>query len=309
MIIVKTIYGSHLYGTNIETSDKDIKQIHKDSLENIILKRSMDNITSSTNAKFRNTSDDVDFESKELRIFISQCLEGQTYAHDILFTPQDKILESSSIWNDIQKYKHKLVCKNIKPYVGYSEGMCRKYSDKGKKLQELIDLRDILQTKDISGTLGEALENVEFNFIHIKKYNKFNSSSKVYDAMLEVADADYPLHRKLSEVMKSVNDKIDNYGKRAQLARVSNGSDTKAFYHALRVCWQLEELLYYGFITFPSKRVSELRDIRENKYSREYIEKWLTDEIQRVLTLPNNLPEPDKDFWDEWILQTYLGDE
>ena len=38
-IIFQGIFGSHLYGTNVETSDTDIRQVHKDSLDNIILRK------------------------------------------------------------------------------------------------------------------------------------------------------------------------------------------------------------------------------------------------------------------------------
>ena len=33
----------------------------------------------------------------------------------------------------------------------------------------------------------------------------------------------------------------------------NDGTDLKAYYHAFRVCWELEEILDYGYLTFPSK--------------------------------------------------------
>lgn len=307
--IFATVFGSHLYGTNVENSDTDIKCIHKDSLRNIILKKGHDNIFTQTNYTTANTKDDIDFESKELREFINGCLKGQTYALDMLFSPKHLWTETSKTWDSIQSNRDKLVSRNVKPFIGYCQGQARKYSDKGMKLDELTRLKTILENSDLSLTLKDAIAGHDFSdFKHVKVYQKFNTSSQQMDDMLEAADADYPLHRKVSEVFKSVNDKVSNYGNRVQLARVSNGCDFKAFYHAFRVAWELEELLTTGVITFPNSRRNELLEIRTQKFSREYVESWLSNEIERVLTIPNELPEADYVFWNDWVVNEYLGD-
>ena len=53
-LIYKGIFGSHLYGTNNENSDLDVKQIHQNSLEEIILKKAQNNIQ-------KDERDEVDF--------------------------------------------------------------------------------------------------------------------------------------------------------------------------------------------------------------------------------------------------------
>jgi hypothetical protein len=47
-------------------------------------------------------------------------------------------------------------------------------------------------------------------------------------------------------------------------------------------------------------------EIRSGKYTREHLDFWLTTEIERVLTIENHLPEPDKEFWNAWLLEKYL---
>lgn len=49
--IVKTIFGSHLYGTSTPESDTDFKAVHMYSIQEILLKKDKDNIDSSTNKK------------------------------------------------------------------------------------------------------------------------------------------------------------------------------------------------------------------------------------------------------------------
>ena len=78
-IIFRTVYGSRLFGTHNENSDTDYKQIHKENLRNIVLKKDKDNVTKNTNARGKNTKDDVDDDSKELRQYIRDCLTGQPF--------------------------------------------------------------------------------------------------------------------------------------------------------------------------------------------------------------------------------------
>lgn len=113
--IFKGIFGSRLYGTHNENSDYDVRQIHKSSLEEIILKKNLNNIP-------KEEGSEVDFESKELRIFINDCLYGQTYAYDLLFTPKNLWVSYSDIWNDIYENRHKLVTNNMKPFLAYCRG-------------------------------------------------------------------------------------------------------------------------------------------------------------------------------------------
>lgn len=111
-VIMKSIYGSHLYGTSTPTSDMDYKQIHMNPLDLILIGKDKGCFNQNTNNSGRNTKDDVDFESKELRTFIHDCLTGVTYAQDLLFTPDHLIMESSDLWKEIISLRHKLVTKN-----------------------------------------------------------------------------------------------------------------------------------------------------------------------------------------------------
>jgi predicted nucleotidyltransferase len=108
-VIMKSIYGSHLYGTSTPTSDMDYKQIHMNPLDLILIGKDKGCFNQNTNNSGRNTKDDVDFESKELRTFIHDCLTGVTYAQDLLFTPDHLIMESSDLWKEIISLRHKLV--------------------------------------------------------------------------------------------------------------------------------------------------------------------------------------------------------
>ena len=55
-------------------------------------------------------------------------------------------------------------------------------------------------------------------FEHISIKKKFNQSSKHHENMLQVVDSFYPLHRQISEVLKSISGKIEAFGERTKKA-------------------------------------------------------------------------------------------
>ena len=307
-IIYKGIFGSQLYGTHNENSDTDVRQIHQASLDDIILRRSTNVYSEQTNPQKRNDKDDLDFESKELRIFIGDCLGGQTYAMDLLFSPKTMWLEYSDVWLDLQNNRHKLVTNKMHPFLAYCRGQAGKYSKKGDTLNELIKLKEILTKYNPKEPLAAVFSEDEIlDFEHIKIEKKFNSGSRTHEIMLKTVESHYPFNRQIADVLVSLNLKIDSFGGRSKKASQNNGIDLKAYYHAFRVAWEFEELLTTGELNFPSKRKDLMCQMRSGTYTKDFLDHWITEEISRIESIPNNLPEPDQEFWDNWLLEKYRG--
>ena len=328
-VIYRGIFGSQLFGTAIPTSDQDFRQIHKDALESIILRKSRDVFDQNTNNKGRNTSTDVDFESKELRTFIRDALMGQTYAFDLLFTPKHQWLEYDKTWLKMLKHREKLLTNNVMPFIGYVRNMSMTYSKKGTKLKVL---RTIIDAMNVDGNFRQSAS--EFFDKHpellqleyVKSYKKAlkGQSKKTenihYDGVIsfdvdsdvptenyfDVVKSSFPGNRKLGEVFNALYGQADGYGERVNQAMEDGGIDLKAYYHALRITWELEEYLTSRKITLPAPKAPELLKIRLGEYSAEYVEKYITEEVDRVLQIPNNLPEPDIEFWDDFVVSVYL---
>lgn len=312
-IIYKGIFGSKLYGTSTPSSDNDFKQIHQASIESIVLGKSVDNINMSTNPKVRNTSDDVDFESKELRQFIKDSLGGQTYAFDMLFTPKKLWEYSTSTWRDLISHRDKLLTNNITPFIGYCRSQSMKYSLKGEKLNTLMLLRDkILSNIDYAKmTVSLFFEkNPELAKLkYIRKYTKklVSASSTKDEVYYDIVLTSTPGERQIAEVLPSINLQIKNYGTRAKEAMDNQGIDLKAYYHALRICWELEQYLTTGEIVFPCPKRDILLKVRLGEFSKDYVEHFIEDEIERVLKIDNTLPNADYVYWDNWILNRYVS--
>ena len=302
-IIMKSIYGSQLYGTNTPSSDTDLKQIHMNPTDVLLTGKYSGCFSQNTNTKGKNTSEDVDFESKELRHFIKEALSGQTYAIDLLFTPRRLIIETSNTWEEIIENRHLLISNNIKPFIGYVTSQAEKYSAKGDKIKELdafIGMIEKLSHKS-STTLAEIVDQ-----IYISGFKYFSVNIKGTEQYLFGPNCEFPLNRRFVEVYPVLVEKRKSYCKRAEEAAKNDGLDLKAYYHALRIIWQLEDYMTTQKLEFPSPRVHHLIDIRSGKYTKGYIEDWIASEIERVLQLPNNLPEPNYDFWNDWLMVQYM---
>ena len=310
-IIYLGVFGSKLYGTSTPESDNDYKQVHQATLEEIVLKKSLTNINNSTNTKTRNTKDDIDFESKELRQFILDCLEGQTYAFDMIFTPRDKWVKYSKTWEELVELRDKLVNKNVKPFLGYCRGQAIKYSLKGTKLKKLHIIMDAINASDGNKlTVSQFINNNPdlLTLDGVKKFNKeFIKGDKIFtEEYIDIVQSSFPGNRQLSDIIPSIKLQMKNYGERSIKAMNDEGIDLKAYYHALRICWELEEYLETGKITFPCPRADFLLKVRKGLEDKNYIEQYINDEINRVMLIPNNLKEADNKFWDDWIVHHYL---
>lgn len=89
MILYSTLFGSHLYGTNIDTSDYDYKHIALPSLNDMLIGKPLQNVVKQTNTDGKNSNKDVDNEYIPIQIFAKHFLEGQIYALEIAFSNKD----------------------------------------------------------------------------------------------------------------------------------------------------------------------------------------------------------------------------
>lgn len=313
--IFKTKFGSHLYGTNSPTSDLDFKSVYIDSFENIILNKSKPTLhigpEKETNG-IKNNPNDIDEEVIELRTFIKDCLNGQTYALDMLFSPENMWIESSEIWWDILFCKDKLLSKQVAPYIGYCRQQAGKYGLKGSRLGELQKLLKILRgidtnlrLKDVQTVIESAFINSEFVKIIVKQH-KVTHANEVY---LEVLGKYYSENLLIKNVLVSIEIFDNKYGERARLATLNEGVDWKAISHAYRCMYQLEELALTGQIIFPLKDRVCLKQIKYNEVPYNIIQEELPTLINKSIEAVNSSiflsEEPDIEFWNQFLVKLY----
>ena len=307
--IVKMKFGSHLYGTNTPESDTDYKGIFMPSKEQIYLGRIPKCYSENTKVgEGKNTSEDTDLEMYSLHYFLKLACEGQTVAIDMLNAPQDMLLETSELWNLICRNKDRFISKNMSAFVGYCKRQAAKYGLKGSRLAAAKRVIDFLSGCSSSATLSLVWENLPAGE-HIHYNNVDPNGNRIYEIcgkkIQETVRVDYAL-----DILEKF---YNSYGARAKQAEKNEGIDWKAVSHAMRACYQLEELYSTGRIHFPLKYAWALKEIKAGKHDYKTVvapnlESWI-DTIE-ILSKKSNYPEKvDVKWWDRFLLrevQTFL---
>jgi hypothetical protein len=292
--IFKTIYGSHLYGTNIASSDTDIKGVFLGDADDILLEDVPSTFTHNTNkdSNRKNTSEDTDLQLTSLKKFLKDLASGQTYALEFLFSPEKFWVEKpNTVWLELIKNRDKLVSKNVTAMVSYARAQAYKYGDKGKRLDVFKDVVSILawavnegsslKISDLvnvkGGRFGEfETKHQEFVSVHKKQDDE---SGVEY---LDVNGVMVPLGSTVEYVLGVYMPRLEEYGARARQAANDKGNDLKAIYHAVRIAHQAIELLNTGFITLPRPEAPLLLDLRNGKISELEMKKIIDDSFEKV---------------------------
>jgi len=297
-LILKAVYGSHLFGTNDQHSDLDYQGIYLPSKEDIILSEVK------KESIFKDEVKNIEEKYYSLQYFVELACQGQTIALDLLHVPDSMTLVSSPIWEELKSLKHKFFSKNIHSFLHYAKAQAIKYSLKGTRLRDLASVIVLFAkqpTLDVKlKDLWDELPKTE-NCYEIEK-NEQNVRQYFFCGKIFLET------QKIGYVLPVLNNLHNSYGERARQAELNVGLDWKAISHAVRVLMEVKELLTEQTITFPLKQCKLVSDIKAGRAN--YVEvvspllDTLTDEIG-VLLEKSTLPEyVDRDFWDEWLVQT-----
>jgi len=305
--VVNILVGSHLYGTTTTQSDRDYKGVFVPSKEAILLGRIPKSCATSTSGdNVKNTADDVDTELYSLHYFLQLACEGQTVALDMLHAPESMIVESSDIWRQIVSRRHRFYTKNLHSFVRYARRQASRYGVKGARLNAVKAVLDVLQPlaperrlRDIWHLLPrmEYCGEASFDPQGIPQYQVCD---KLFQATVSVSYA-RPILEKFSQ----------EYGTRAQQAAENINIDWKAISHALRVAFQVRELLTAGTITFPRPEAELLINVKTGQadYLTEIAPmlEELMDEVEHLISVSTLPEQADRDYWDRFLCDTLMA--
>lgn len=323
--IFECYFGSQMYGTNTPSSDTDIKGIYISSLEEIVLNKSLPVIVTKTKNDYsqKNTKDDIDIEYKELRTFLREASEGQTYALDMLFCPEKSILINSEIWKEIQNNRLKLISKQCKPILGYVTGQCAKYAMKGSRLDAVEKALEWAKSKDRNVKIGEVVSDFpevsqEVDGIkHIISQKDFNIKCKVNgrdvdQTFISVCGMKFDYKVKIKLMIDSLTLFLEKFGSRSYDAKNNKGIDWKAVSHAVRLLLQTQELAETGFITFPLKEKDFVLQIKKGELSWDWVNNWVSENIDKSFNMIKNskflLDKPDYYWIEKFTIKTYFNE-
>ena len=307
-MVFATLYGSRLYGTDGPLSDVDIRGVFLPMREDLLLDRA---------PRHYNFKDARDVSYLSLHYFLQLLTQGETNCLDIFFSYTNKAaqLVTSPLYEELISNKDKLITKNVAKYLGYCKSQALKYSIKGDKINSLEKFMEALsEVKNPSSVDLDAVVALDKRFMpdramleqwepYIKNNKQIGSRCHVsgtpfgdhfYLVLMDnkeryvmVSGHLFPGPASVTTTIQSIRKCLASYGKRAENAAADNGADYKALSHAVRVCFQAEELLTTGVITFPHPDKNGLELIRNIKFhttvlSYEEILDLIEGQIQKI---------------------------
>lgn len=304
MKIVEMIFGSHLYGTSTPDSDRDYKGVFMPSKEQILLNRVPKAMTNNTkkNSDHKNTADDVDVEFYSIQYFIKLACEGQTVALDMLHAPENMLIETSPVWEQIVSNRHMFYTRNLKAFIGYAQRQAAKYGIKGSRLNAAQAVVDTLKKCNADDKLLSAWDSLPL-IKHCKMLGPNPNGVDEYQVCGKILQATQHVGYTINILTKF----IENYGKRAREAAKNRGIDWKAVSHALRAAYQVKEVLTAKTITFPRPEAEFLTQVKKGKlhYLNDVIPilEPLMTEVE-ALASQSDLPmKANRKFWDNFLIR------
>lgn len=303
--IVKMIFGSHLYGTSTENSDKDFKGLFLPSKEDCFLGKISKAISFHTGDSFsKNTKDDIDEETFSLQYFLKLAINGEMIVIDMLHAPDDKIIEKSKIWERLKSNRSKFYTKNLAGYIGYIRKQTAKYGVKGSRLEAM---KGVLSVLNGTGRMADV-----WHFLPVNDYCFFVENPKEQRwKSYEVCGKQIQESMLISYAKEIIQKTFDRYGDRAKLAQANEGIDWKAVSHAFRAGYQLLEIYRTGDLKYPLESAKFLTDIKVGKmhYINDGIQEMLDKMLFDVEMEAANVALPEKvdvKWCEDFILEQYL---
>lgn len=338
-LVMKSAFGSVLYGTSTPTSDVDYKGIFIPDAKDLIMSKARQHYSQNTsNSHQKNTADDIDLEMFSLQYFIDMAIKGETIALDMIHTPIERVMEfgdMSYVWTHIRHNRSKFYTTDMKAYLGYVKRQAAKYGIKGSRLSALSVVRDWVNTLpetrvfnqeefnadsnkriknivSVGGEMHQELRIGEF-FDQLPIDNNDHAHLKTVDGHLyyNVAGSAYQETLTVKRFKLSINKAWNSYGERARLAEQNQGVDWKSLHHAIRGGLQLKEIYSTGDLVYPLKDNKLLMDVKTGSLDFKVVAEILEDTISEVDALAktaalNGMPEKvDRTFWDDFIFKIY----
>jgi len=317
--LVKTVYGSHLYGLDTPSSDKDYKGVFLPSIKDVLMYGPKKTLLETTGDRdSRNSSEDVDFENITLQFFLKMACSGQTIAIDMLHTPYEFTLETSWEWEYLRDFRDQFYTSEMEAYLKYCQNQAAKYGIKGSRMNAVKSYVDFLSYRfgvcsqssvrliDVWGDLPRG-EHIEV-FL-----SESNRDSGVGIPSVSVCGRIFQSTVTVGYALEQLNRIYDNYGERARQAQNNNNIDWKAISHAFRAGLELKEIYETGDLIFPLKDRNFLMKVKTGAfhYQNDGIATQLEELIEEIKELAEKSPYPKKcdlDKWKDFVFDVYNED-
>ena len=276
-IILQTITGSHLYGTNNKDSDVDRIGIFMPTNDQLFGLKTADIIDESTIIKDetgKNTKDSQDIVFYSLKKFMQLALQNNPNILEILFTKPPFIENMDFYGNWLLENKGTFLHQGLKQrFIGYAISQKHKMVIKPenfKVLQEAINYFDDLVKTD------KKYENDLL--IELPSYEKCIITK---NSNISIGDLNFQKHTMLKKAYRMVKDRLSKATHR-QTMYTKYGYDLKFAMHTLRLVYEGIELITRQTITFPLNSRDLLCNVRLGHFSLEKIHSLIDSAINEI---------------------------
>ena len=254
-ILYMGVHGSILYGLDHPESDIDIKAIYLPSTRDLIRGQSIKTFN------YKNEDLDIEIEVKSITSFLKSAASCDTNCIDLLHAPDEATLITSDMWKSLKLLRSGMYAKNMKGIIGYIKTHSKKYTNKIDRLTEVKSL--LLEINTTLTNTFCTIEEWQDGFdLSCYKYIKVVTSVKDGEqAYLEVCGKKYSLSWDINKLKTAMEVEVNRYGKRSNKG-VSKGIDGKSLSHALRVLYQLKEIILTKDLKFPLKDAVSIKQVK-----------------------------------------------
>lgn len=296
--IIKIIHGSTLYGTSTPASDVDYKEVFIPSARDILLQRVKSGRSNSPDKDpgAKNQPGDVDVQSFSVGKFLDMISGGDIIGCEILFAPNEFVLQKTDEFDFIRKHSDVFLTKNVMGYVGYCRKQANKYGIKGSRVAAVRGLVELLTPhfeKNSLEKVGSAWEEV-IEYVKATEHCSIEmiESNGVEEEYISCCSKKVPRTFSFKEAYRIYKRQLDEYGHRALAAERNEGIDWKAMSHAVRVGEQAIELLNDRILKFPRHNCKELLSIKSGEVPYAKVAERLERILEEVMWAGENSTLP-----------------
>ncbi len=248
--IIIGLGGSHAYGTNVPTSDLDIRGIALNSVEDILTGSDFEQIVN-------NVTDTTIYSLNKIVHLLSNCNPNTI---EILGLKPEHYLYVSGCGKRLLESKDMFLSKRaIKSFGGYATSQLYRLRQKTK---------DALTEEELNAHIVKVLNNVKDTIYDGYDVSGFDIYYKDGEIKIDISVSDYKLDDFVT-ILETFNKTLRDYRQRSVRndKAIAHDKISKHAMHLLRLYMMLEDILLYGEInTYREKEHDLLMAIRNNEF-------------------------------------------
>lgn len=249
--ILKFLSGSHAYGTNGPSSDKDYIAVFVPNEEYLLGNRKCESVEFRTNPSAsgrQNTKDDVDLVSYALPKYIRMLGANNPTLLETLYYPDRCLLFNSDFGREVLINRDLFVSQKIEDtFLGYA--LSQKHL--------LLNKKNRWESLKVAQESIDSLITTGVTYLPVKLTVAIDSEKIWYE---------FEKGQPISEIKLKIEQLLGAYGHRLDMVK-KYGFDLKFAANLPRLMYECLELMTNGTIVFPLKDASIILDIKQGKYT------------------------------------------